>query len=99
MAVRQYPSKKYCSPIKTGEYLACGLPVIIPEGISDDYQEMEEKGIAITMKGNDSFIETAIKVKSYLQINDLQKIRNQAQDYALRNRNVEDYKELYSELF
>lgn len=36
VAIRPVPSKKYSSPIKTGEYWACGLPVITPPGISDD---------------------------------------------------------------
>lgn len=30
------PSKRYGSPIKTAEYLAMGIPIIIPKGISDD---------------------------------------------------------------
>jgi hypothetical protein len=29
-------SKRYCTPIKTGEYWASGLPVVITPGISDD---------------------------------------------------------------
>lgn len=37
VAVRPLPSKRYCSPIKTGEYWACGLPALIPKGIGDDY--------------------------------------------------------------
>ena len=34
--IRPIPSRRYSSPIKNGEYLACGLPLIIPYGISDD---------------------------------------------------------------
>ena len=36
-AVRPIPSQRYSSPIKNGEYWACGLPIIIPEGVSDDF--------------------------------------------------------------
>lgn len=35
-AFKPVPSRKYCTPIKNGEYWAMGLPVIIPEGISTD---------------------------------------------------------------
>lgn len=35
--VRPIKSQRFSSPIKTGEYWACGLPVVIPEGISDDF--------------------------------------------------------------
>lgn len=34
--VKQTPSKIYCSPIKSAEYMANGLPVLISEGIGDD---------------------------------------------------------------
>lgn len=42
VAVRPFPSKRYCSPIKTGEYWSCGLPVIVPEGVGDDYQIVKD---------------------------------------------------------
>lgn len=35
-AFKPVPSRKYCTPIKNGEYWAMGLPVVIPEGISTD---------------------------------------------------------------
>lgn len=34
--VKPVPTKRYCSPVKNGEYWALGLPVIIPENIGDD---------------------------------------------------------------
>lgn len=34
--VKSVPTKKYCTPIKDGEYWALGLPVIISRDISDD---------------------------------------------------------------
>jgi hypothetical protein len=33
------PSKRACSPVKNGEYLACGLPVVTTAGIGD-YSEL-----------------------------------------------------------
>jgi glycosyltransferase involved in cell wall biosynthesis len=36
--VKPIPTKKYCSPIKDGEYWACGLPVVITANISNDSQ-------------------------------------------------------------
>ena len=35
--VRPIESRRFSSPIKNGEYWACGLPVVIPAGISDDF--------------------------------------------------------------
>ena len=34
--VRPIPTKRFCTPIKNGEYWALGLPVIITKNISDD---------------------------------------------------------------
>ncbi|MBL7855230.1 MAG: glycosyltransferase [Cyclobacteriaceae bacterium] len=34
--VKPIPTKRYCTPIKDGEYWAMGLPVVIPDQISDD---------------------------------------------------------------
>lgn len=40
--VKSTPAKRFCSPIKTGEYWACGLPVIITEAIGDDSEIIAE---------------------------------------------------------
>lgn len=42
VAVRPLPSKRYCSPIKTGEYWACGLPIIVPIGVGDESDMVKE---------------------------------------------------------
>jgi glycosyltransferase involved in cell wall biosynthesis len=41
-AFKPVPSRKYCTPIKNGEYWAMGLPVVIPEGISTDSDIIRE---------------------------------------------------------
>lgn len=42
--VHQAPSRLYCSPIKVGEYLACGLPVLITKGIGEDSDWIAKHG-------------------------------------------------------
>jgi glycosyltransferase involved in cell wall biosynthesis len=34
--IKSYPSARYCSPVKNGEYWASGLPVLLTEGVGDD---------------------------------------------------------------
>lgn len=53
IAVKPFPSKRYCSPIKTGEYWAAGLPIIIPDGISDDFELTQNNNLGITFKAID----------------------------------------------
>ena len=45
--VKPVPTKKYCTPIKDGEYWATGLPVAISPNISDDSGIIEEEGIGV----------------------------------------------------
>jgi glycosyltransferase involved in cell wall biosynthesis len=43
--VRQSPIRKFCSPVKTAEYLAAGLPIIISKDISDDSDFIQQHQI------------------------------------------------------
>jgi len=43
--IRPIFSRRYSSPIKNGEYWACGLPILVPVGISDDYLDARTLGI------------------------------------------------------
>jgi len=47
--VKPVPTKKYCTPIKDGEYWAMGLPVVIPNGISNDSEIIRENGIGAVL--------------------------------------------------
>jgi glycosyltransferase involved in cell wall biosynthesis len=48
--VKPVPSKRYCSPIKEGEYWAMGLPVIITKGISDDSEIIQNESIGYVLE-------------------------------------------------
>ncbi|QNL22356.1 glycosyltransferase [Hyphobacterium sp. CCMP332] len=53
VTVRPSPHRKYCSPIKTGEYWANGLPVLITEDIGDDSRIITEKNVGSIIDLND----------------------------------------------
>lgn len=46
--IRPIRSRRFSSPIKNGEYWACGLPVLIPKGISDDYLLATEENLGFS---------------------------------------------------
>lgn len=48
--VKPVPTKKYCTPIKDGEYWAMGLPVVITRDISIDSAIIEEQEIGYVLK-------------------------------------------------
>ncbi len=50
--VRPVPTKRYCTPIKDGEYWALGLPVVITPGISDDSEIIRTHGIGSVIEGD-----------------------------------------------
>lgn len=47
--VKPVPTKRYCTPIKDGEYWAMGLPVVIPDGISNDSEIIRTNGIGAVL--------------------------------------------------
>lgn len=47
--VKPVPSKRYCTPIKDGEYWAMGLPVVISPNISDDSSIIESTGTGVVL--------------------------------------------------
>lgn len=51
--VKPVPTKKYCTPIKDGEYWALGLPVIISRDISDDSEIIRANNIGAVIDNYD----------------------------------------------
>ncbi|MBX2942957.1 MAG: glycosyltransferase [Cyclobacteriaceae bacterium] len=100
--VKPLPSKRFCSPIKDGEYWAMGLPIVIPENISDDSRIIRDYGIGSVLEklDNDSYLKSVREIDGFLQ-----KPRNETQKLirlvASKYRNfalAEDvYKKIYAE--
>lgn len=51
--IRSTPFRRYCSPIKNGEYWACGLPVLTHHNIGDDSEILLESGLGVVMEITD----------------------------------------------
>jgi len=45
-------SNLYCSSIKNGEYLACGLPILITEGVGDDSKILRKENCGALFRNN-----------------------------------------------
>lgn len=91
VGVRPFPSKLFCSPIKNGEYLACGLPLIIPDNVSEDVKDIKEDkllGICVDEKelchGN-SLVDNLI---SYYLINERTAVTRACHSYARVTRDI-----------
>lgn len=55
VSVPAYPSQKFRSPIKVGEYLCCGSPYIVMRGISEDDEWAENENIGVVLNDFDEF--------------------------------------------
>lgn len=47
IAVPPLPAQKFRTPVKTANYLACGMPVITNYGVSDEAEWMQSKNIGV----------------------------------------------------
>lgn len=86
--VKPVPSKRYCTPIKNGEYWAMGLPVVISPNISDDSDIIHNTGTGVVLD-----MANASAHRSALE--QLDKLINGSDQAALREkilRNAETYR-------
>jgi len=66
--IRTSPSRKYCSPIKNGEYWANGLPILLTSGVSDDEQILVENNAGAILNLADNNLESSLlKIKDIIK--------------------------------
>jgi hypothetical protein len=99
--VKPIPSKRYCTPIKDGEYWAMGLPVIIPHDISDDSDIIEENHIGAILKNftYDDYYEAVKKIDALLQQKDQKILSDKITAIAKKYRNFTIAEKVYSKIY
>lgn len=67
--VKPVPTKRFCSPIKDGEYWALGLPTMIPVNISDDSEiiEVNKGGVVLSGFKKNDFQAALMKMDALLK--------------------------------
>lgn len=100
-AFKPVPSRKYCTPIKNGEYWAMGLPVVIGEGISEDSDIIRSANAGYVLKSisADEFRNAAQHVKHMLQSEDRDKLANRIHQLAQKHRNFAIAKSVYQTIY
>ena len=101
--VKPVPTKRFCTPIKDGEYWAMGLPIIITANISDDSEIIEKhKAGAVLHELNDIAYLDAVKtieiILSEPKIERYNRIRALAETYRSFAIAEQVYKNLYGHL-
>lgn len=96
--VKPIPTKRYCTPIKDGEYWAMGLPVVIPQGISDDSQIILENDIGAVLNAFsvEEYKKACKKIEHLMHKEDTsQRIR----EVAIKHRDFGVAKKVYEEVY
>ncbi len=98
--VKPVSSKKYCTPIKDGEYWAVGLPVIITKNISDDSFIIEKykAGAVLNAISKEAYQEAIEAIDQILQENRYElriRIRNLAETYRNYDIARREYNKIY----
>lgn len=95
--VKPVYTKKFCSPIKNGEYWAMGLPVIITKNISVDSEiiQNEDIGYVIKQLNDEEYYLSARIIEQILHQNNRDKIRA----VAVRYRNLKDVVYIYNTIY
>lgn len=99
--VKPVPTKRYCTPIKNGEYWALGLPVVIPANISDDSEIVEQTKIGVVLYSLDkeAYRSAIVKIDELREQRDLRgRIHAIAERYRDFSIAEEVYRKVYSSI-
>jgi hypothetical protein len=98
--VKPVPTKRFCSPIKDGEYWAMGLPVVIPKNISDDSHLIEqyEAGTVLNELSVNAYREAVGKIDRYLMEN-RNSLRARIRQLAINFRNYTIAEKQYENVY
>ncbi len=99
--VKPIPSKRYCTPIKDGEYWALGLPIVITKNISDDSDVIREHQIGAVLEELDykNYKEACIKIDSLLKENKGNELQDKIRDIAYRYRSYAIAEKIYRSIY
>ena len=99
--VRPTPSKKYCTPIKDGEYWAVGLPVIITKDISDDSDiiEREHGGAVIQELNTAGYVAALLCLDTLIAGTPSGELRQHVRRIAERYRNFDIARQVYRNIY
>lgn len=91
VSVPPLPSQKFRSPIKVGEYLCCGVPYIVCEGVSEDdiYARKYQVGVVLEDFDDKSVERHFIEIDNLLKDNERilsEKCRNAGLEYRSYSR-------------
>lgn len=100
VAIPPYPSQKYRTPVKVGNYLACGLPYIITRGISDDDELAEKEGVGAVFESfNQKDFEQGWEQVAKLFLENKQTLREKCRKIGVEYRGLHRTEKVLHQIF
>lgn len=98
--VKPVPTKRFCTPIKDGEYWAMGLPVVITDGISDDSEIIRTEAIGAVLDQLDSvgYRKAIVSIDRLLGMPQ-QELKAKIREVASRYRSFDIANRVYEQLY
>lgn len=98
--VRSVPTKRYCTPIKDGEYWALGLPVVITPDISDDSRIIAEHGVGAVLEGlgHDHYLKAVKTIDRLLASGDTRQLYDRIRPIAEKYRDLARARDIYQRI-
>lgn len=90
------PVNNVASPIKIGEYLGCGLPIILTKGIGDYSEVVSEDGVGIMLDENRDM---AQQVVNFTEQSGFGELRDKAIRFAHKHISLDSYLDDIKRLF
>ena len=99
-AIPPTPSQKYRSPVKTSEYLLCGLPYITCDGISEDSDYARDHNIGLVIENLDNIdVPTIYKNINMLLLENKNSLRKRCREIGLIYRSKSNVDKILNNIF
>ncbi|NVO02190.1 MAG: hypothetical protein HXX09_05760 [Bacteroidetes bacterium] len=99
--VKPVPTKRYCTPIKDGEYWALGLPIVITKNISEDSELIEKYKIGAVIEdlNKESYLKAIHEIDELISGNTRIELYNKIRPIAENHRNFVIAENIYNEIY
>ncbi|MEO6883796.1 MAG: glycosyltransferase [Bacteroidia bacterium] len=99
--VKSVSTKKYCTPIKDGEYWALGLPIVITKNISEDSDIIRENKIGSVLEelNPEAYLKSIKEIDALLKNNSRNELYNKIRPIAEKYRNFEIAEKVYKQIY
>ena len=99
--VKPIETKRYCSPIKDGEYWALGLPVVITKNISDDSDIIKKNNIGSVLDNlnNEAYLKSVKEIDELLKNQTRKDLYSKIRAIAESHRNFNIAKKIYNTIY